>query len=113
MPKRIPITAARKLAEEHHCQQVIVLAWDGENAHVVTYGSTKEQCRQAAQGGDLVKIAMKWPADLMSINSIEAKMITEKALHAALEKIAWARDAVSTGAFMDTTSIATAIYSQL
>lgn len=51
MPKRIPITAARRLAEEQKCQQVIVLAWDGERTHVVTYGINPTHCKQAAQGG--------------------------------------------------------------
>jgi hypothetical protein len=51
MPKRIPITAAKRFAHEQSCKQVIVLAWDGERTHVVTYGITPTHCKQAAQGG--------------------------------------------------------------
>ena len=34
MPKRVPITAAAR--------QVVVLAYDGDRIHVVTYGVTKK-----------------------------------------------------------------------
>lgn len=54
MTKRIPITSAKSLAEAFKCQQVIVLAWDGKLTHLVTYGVTKEDCRQAADGGKLI-----------------------------------------------------------
>lgn len=64
MPKRIPISAAERIATEHDCQQVILVAWDGELTHVVTYGKTVEDCDQAAQGGDFVKKALGWPESL-------------------------------------------------
>lgn len=51
MPKRIPITAAKRVAVEHDCQQIIMLAWDGERTHVVTYGVNPTHCKQAAEGG--------------------------------------------------------------
>lgn len=49
MPKRIPIKAAKRVAEEHGLRQVILLGWDGENTHIVTYGVTKADCAAAAQ----------------------------------------------------------------
>ena len=55
MPKRIPIAAARRLAQEQKCKQVIVLAWDGELTHVVTYGIDPTNCKQAAQGGEKIR----------------------------------------------------------
>jgi len=61
MPKRIPITVAGQIAEKHNCRQVIVLAWDGELTHVVTYGKTVEDCAQAATGGNLLKQKWGWP----------------------------------------------------
>lgn len=64
MPKRIPIAAAKRIAKDHDCRQVILCAWDGELVHVVTYGRSIEDCDQAAQGGDLVKAALGWPESL-------------------------------------------------
>lgn len=51
MPKRIPIAEARRVAEAQNCKQVVLLAWDGELVHIVTYGQTKADCRQAAKAG--------------------------------------------------------------
>lgn len=65
MPKRIPIKAARELAQQYDLKQAIVVAWDGERTHVVTYGKSVEDCDQAALGGDLVKKALGWPESLM------------------------------------------------
>lgn len=64
MPKRIPITAAKRVAQEHGCRQVIILAWDGERTHVVTYGKTIDDCRQAAEGGNDLKRVLGWPEEL-------------------------------------------------
>lgn len=61
MPKRIPIAAAKRLADEQKCSQVIIVAWDGERMHVVTYGKTREDCAQAARGGNVVKSALGFP----------------------------------------------------
>lgn len=61
MPKRIPISAAKQVAVEHDCRQVILLAWDGELTHIVTYGKSIEDCAQAAEGGNRLKQAWGWP----------------------------------------------------
>jgi hypothetical protein len=55
--KRIPITAAKAIADKYNQTQVIILTWDRVNGltHVVTYGVTKEDCRQAAEGANRVK----------------------------------------------------------
>ena len=58
---RIPVSAARRIADDYRQRQVIVVAWDGETTHVATYGATAEECRQAAQGGNRVKAALGWP----------------------------------------------------
>ena len=52
MPKRIPITTAKQVAEKHDLKQVLLIGWDGENAHVVTYGATKADCAAAAKAQD-------------------------------------------------------------
>lgn len=49
MPKRISIKAAKQLAKDLGLNQVILLAWDGELTHIVTYGESAEDCDQAAQ----------------------------------------------------------------
>lgn len=62
--KPIPIAAARDISTRYLKDQVIVVAWDAAHGkeHVTTYGATKEQCRQAALGGDKVKKALGWSA---------------------------------------------------
>lgn len=64
MPNRIPIEAAKCIAANHSCRQVIIVAWDGKLTHVVTYGRTTEECDQAAMGGNLVKKALNWPESM-------------------------------------------------
>lgn len=52
MPKRIPITTARYVAEKHGLQQCLLIGYDGERVHVVTYGKTREDCAKAAKAQD-------------------------------------------------------------
>ena len=52
MPKRIPISTAKAVAEKHDLKQVLLIGWDGELVHVVTYGKTKEDCAAAAKAQD-------------------------------------------------------------
>lgn len=59
MPKRIPIVAAKRVAEEQGLTQVILLAYDGDRVHVVTYGVTKRDCDAAADGGRWIMSALK------------------------------------------------------
>ncbi len=72
MPKRIPIAAAKRFAEEHGLQQVIVLAWDGERTHCVTYGKTAKDCEQAADGGNKLKRALGWSEELCNTKPARA-----------------------------------------
>lgn len=60
MPARLPVAVAKRVAEAHDLQQVILLAFDGKLTHVVTYGKSVEDCDQAAQGGDKLKAALGW-----------------------------------------------------
>lgn len=65
MPKRIPITIAKRFAEQFSCSQVIILAFDtGGRTHVITYGKTTKDCEQAAEGGNRMKRVMGWPEEL-------------------------------------------------
>ena len=49
MPKRIPISTAKAVAQKHDLKQVLLIGWDGKSTHVVTYGATKEDCAIAAK----------------------------------------------------------------
>lgn len=52
MPKRVPIKTAKYVADRHNLQQVLLIGYDGERVHVVTYGKTKAACAQAAKAQD-------------------------------------------------------------
>ena len=64
--KYIPITAAKRIADDYGQSQVIVVTFDKQTGltHVVTYGGTLEECKQAAAGGNVVKKALGWPESL-------------------------------------------------
>jgi len=64
MRTRIPTLAASNIAKAYGLRQVILVAWDGEKVHVVTYGATTADCDQAALGGNFVKKALGWPESL-------------------------------------------------
>ncbi len=51
--KRIPVSAAKEIAQKYDKNQVIILTWDEAHGmtHVTTYGVDKKQCKQAADGG--------------------------------------------------------------
>lgn len=61
---RIPVAAAKRVADEFGQRQVVMVCWDGETTHVVTYGATVAECAQAAEGGNFVKRALGWPERL-------------------------------------------------
>jgi hypothetical protein len=67
--KRIPISAAAAIGKAHQQSQVIVVTWDPVNGltHVVTWGKTKQDCANAAIGGNVVKQALGWPSALESL----------------------------------------------
>lgn len=50
-----------EIAHKRGLRQIILLAWDGDLSHVVTYGKSIEDCDQAAQGGEKMKKLMGWP----------------------------------------------------
>lgn len=59
MPKRIPISTAKQVAEKHDLQQVLLIGFDGERVHIVTYGNTKENCVKAAKAQEFWKGKIK------------------------------------------------------
>lgn len=64
--KRIPISAAERIAKEYGYDQIVVIGrrvgTDPEihGEHVTTYGITKEHCRSAALQGTALKKIMGW-----------------------------------------------------
>jgi len=40
------------VAEKHGLRQVLLIGYDGERVHVVTYGATKDDCDKAAKAQD-------------------------------------------------------------
>ena len=50
--KRIPVATAKHVAEKHGLRQVLLIGWDGEHVHVITYGKTKADCDAAAKAQD-------------------------------------------------------------
>jgi hypothetical protein len=75
MNKRIPIKAARELAKKYKLDQVIIVAYERDEkkgtdmTHIVTYGKSKVDCLQAAQGGNMVKKTLGWPDSLQAFPS--------------------------------------------
>ncbi len=79
MPKRIPTTTAKAVSEKHSdVTQVILLAWDGERTHVVTWGKSVEDCAQAADGGNSVKRLFKWPEELCKTEPSRVKKLKDR-----------------------------------
>jgi hypothetical protein len=60
----IPVSTAQSIAESFDLRQVIIVAWDGKNTHVVTYGGNEIDSANAARGGNMVKKALGWPESL-------------------------------------------------
>lgn len=65
MTKAIPISAAKKIAEEYGYDQVVIMArkvGKGGLEHVTTYGVDKAHCDVAARMGYVLKHKiMGWP----------------------------------------------------
>jgi hypothetical protein len=63
--RRIPITAAQRVAEQYDYDQVVIIArkvGDGGGEHVTTYGVNKANCAVAARIGEFIKHKiMGWP----------------------------------------------------
>lgn len=64
MKKRIPIAAAKRIAEEYGYHQVVIIAravGEGGGEHCTTYGVDKANCAVAAKIGDFLKYkVMGW-----------------------------------------------------
>lgn len=85
--ERLPLSAAETVARDHDFLQVIVLAWDGRQTAVATYGTTAEQSAQAAEGGNRIKRALGWPESLCNVESAKVAALRARIteLETALE----------------------------
>jgi len=63
--KGVPIAVAQEIANKYDKNQVIIVCWDKEHSktHVVTYGKSKQECIEAADGGNMIKRALGWPEE--------------------------------------------------
>ncbi len=67
--KRIPISAAKRFAEEFGQSTIVVVAWEGDSCptpsgrtHVITYGRAVQDCEWAADLGNRIKRdILGWP----------------------------------------------------
>lgn len=66
-PKSIPWEALREFAKAHGMTHAILLAHDGKQDHVVTWGETAAQGKQAADFGNELKKQLGWPDSLMAL----------------------------------------------
>jgi hypothetical protein len=72
MPARIPIAAARRIAEEYGYDQVVVFArrtGDFGKEWMTTYGVTPQHCKVAAQMAGTLQKFMGWSPTTLNANS--------------------------------------------
>ena len=61
--KRIPITAAKRIAEDYNYDQVIIIArktGEGGSDHWTTYGINKQHCEAASQIAEGLRTRFDW-----------------------------------------------------
>lgn len=64
--KRIPVTAAKRIADEYGYDQVVVYArkvGDDSGEHMTTYGVNKAHCEVAARMAKTLQKFMGWNVD--------------------------------------------------
>lgn len=67
--REIPISAAKRIAEEYGYDQIIIYGRvchdspDPHGEHMTTYGRNKEHCGAAAKIGNYLKRCMHWPEE--------------------------------------------------
>ena len=73
--KKIPIIAAKRIADEYGYSQIIIHAYDGETGMqcVATYGKSIKDCENAADGGNTIKKLLNWPEELCNTKPNKSK----------------------------------------
>lgn len=80
--KPIPISAAKRIAEDYGLHQVVIMGRvtgdvPGPDEHITTYGINVQHCRIAAYMGDKLKEVAQWPdidATTKKIADLEAQV---------------------------------------
>jgi hypothetical protein len=64
--KKMPIKAAKDIAEKYGQDVVIMVTWEKETGttHTVSYGRTIADCNFAASGANMVRKALGFPPEL-------------------------------------------------
>lgn len=63
----LPVEIAKDVLEKNGFRQVVILANDQDNVnHIITYGDSKENCKQAGLAGDFWKDVLGWPPEKRS-----------------------------------------------
>ena len=78
--KRIPIRAVKGFAKTHGLNRIIIFAseeYPSKTCHICTWGKTLEQCEQAADFGNQLKLHMGWPIGLMTMPARVCKLSAE------------------------------------
>lgn len=95
---KLPIKAAAAVASAYDLEQVLLIGWDGKQVHVVTYGTTPENCKAAAKAQDfwlgrIREFSFRDEPDRIALTArvsrlLEAVEGAEKALE-KLQRAAW------------------------
>jgi hypothetical protein len=96
-PKRIPIADARDFSRKHEQRQVIIVSWDGETTHVITYGKSIQDCDQAALGGEKIMQMLKfekWQAIPSRVRVLQQRV---QQLEDRLQTLGWHQENETTG----------------
>jgi len=85
--KKIPITAAKKIASDFGYSQVIIHAYDGNThiQHVTTFGKSESDCENAAAGGNAIKKLLKWDEKLC--NAKPSRQVKREKAEAILKSL--------------------------
>jgi hypothetical protein len=80
MPDHIPWERAQDFAEKNGCSRVVIVAFDGERTHVVTWGLSVEDSDVACDVGNWFKEENDWPARFEA-ESPKVKALREQIAH--------------------------------
>lgn len=61
---RIPIKAAKEIANKFGFTHIIIFAYNPDLQHITTYGKSVEACDEAAVFGNKIKDFLEWPESL-------------------------------------------------
>lgn len=79
MSNRVPIRAAKQIAQEFNQSHVILFCYGpNDTSHVVTYGRTTENSDQAATFGNKLKKALGWPREMTTATPARVQRLKDE-----------------------------------